>query len=86
MDNKHPKNNEIKDQKIKVEKRDQKQPERNEKNDNKQDKVDRPVKSNKNKHSFVVAGLQDFISSKFNSFQIMIFLVFILIIMCFFKF
>lgn len=67
MDNKHPKSNDMKDQKIKVEKRDQKQPEKNEKNDNKHDKVDRPVKWAKNKHSFVVAGKLLSIIFKFNS-------------------
>ncbi len=57
MDN-NPKSNEAKDKNIKNEKRDQKkQPEKKEKTDNKQhEKVDRPVKLAKNKHSFVVAG------------------------------
>lgn len=56
MDNRYPKSSDIKDQKIKVEKREQKTNDRNEKIDNRADKVDRPVKWNKNKHSFVVAG------------------------------
>ena len=47
---KYPKQGENKDQKIKVEKKDHKQQEKN-------DKVDRPVKWSKNKHSFVVAGI-----------------------------
>lgn len=54
---KYPKsNNDIKDQKIRVDKRDQKPFEKNDKNEAKSDKVDRPVKWHKNKHSFVVAG------------------------------
>jgi len=56
MDNKHPKSSDTKDQKLKVEKKDQKQQDKNEKNENKYEKVDRPVKWSKNKHSFVVAG------------------------------
>ena len=55
MENKNHKSNEIKDQKIKVEKKDLKQ---NDKNENRVEKVDRPVKWNKNKHSFVVAGIK----------------------------
>lgn len=56
MDNKHPKPSDMKDQKLKVEKKDQKQQDKIEKKENKNEKVDRPVKWTKNKHSFVVAG------------------------------
>ena len=38
-------------------KRDSKSTDKTEKNENKTDKVDRPVKIGKNKHSFVVAGI-----------------------------
>jgi len=54
---KYPKSSEMKDQKIKVEKKDHKLSEKNEKIDNKQEKVDKPVKWGRNKHTFVVAGM-----------------------------
>lgn len=46
----------MKDQKTRIEKKDHKPSDKNEKNENKNDKVDRPVKWAKNKHTFVVAG------------------------------
>lgn len=52
---KNLKSNDLKEQKIKVDKRDQKH---SDKNDNKNAKVERPVKLPKNKHTFVVAGKQ----------------------------
>jgi hypothetical protein len=56
MDNKYPKQSVMKDQKTRIEKKDHKPSDKNEKNENKNDKVDRPVKWAKNKHTFVVAG------------------------------
>jgi len=53
---KHAKQSEMKDQKNRVEKKDQKPSDKNEKKENHSNKVDRPVKWAKNKHSFVVSG------------------------------
>lgn len=54
MDNKNHKQSDMKDQKNRVEKKDQRHNDKSEKMEN---KVDRPVKWAKNKHTFVVAGI-----------------------------